>query len=255
MSREHATSTAAPPRASLPRCLAVWTAITASTAAGTVLCVTSVLETLAQVRHASPDAAVLLVAAIAGALLCPWVWLVATSTVLDHLRGRAVRGTGLIRRLVLAACGVAVTFAAVPAHAYETSATRAAGGAAQVLDGLPFPDRASNSDSPPAAATPPPADANSPSPVAARSPAASSPAPEPVEPAEPVDVHVVQSGDSLWQIATEQAGTTAAPQVQDLVTAIHDENRAVIGPDPDLILPGQEIRLPDTTQASEEASR
>lgn len=303
MSREHAISAGSPPaRASLVRCLAVWSAITALAAAGTMLCVTSALETLAQGPHATPDAAVLLVAALAGALLCPWIWLVATSTVLDHLRGRAVHSTGIVRRLVLAACGVAVTLTAVPAHAQETSAADTVAGTTQVLDGLPFPDRASNSDSPPAATTPPPADAASPSPVATSSSSAqpsderaaedlekasaTTPATEAAEVTESAespasaeslaptespasaddaapaagrrvagsasDVHVVQAGDSLWKLAAEHSETTAAHDVQALVTAIHEKNRTVIGTDPDLILPGQELLLPHTETPSSE---
>ena len=56
---------------------------------------------------------------------------------------------------------------------------------------------------------------------------------------------LVRPGDSLWSLAARDlpAGSPAA-----LVTArwhaIYAANRSVIGPDPDLIVPGQRLRLP-----------
>lgn len=63
---------------------------------------------------------------------------------------------------------------------------------------------------------------------------------------------VVAPGDSLWTIAAEQL---AAGEPDPTVRAIdrtwpqwHAHNRDVIGPDPDLLLPGQRLEhpLPDT---------
>jgi hypothetical protein len=51
---------------------------------------------------------------------------------------------------------------------------------------------------------------------------------------------VVRPGDSLWAIAS-RAGTADIPAA---VGAWYRENRGVIGPDPDLILPGQHLREP-----------
>jgi hypothetical protein len=55
----------------------------------------------------------------------------------------------------------------------------------------------------------------------------------PVEPAE--RIVVVRPGDSLWTIAAERGCTW---------TALYAANRAVVGPDPDLIHPGAVLRLP-----------
>ena len=57
------------------------------------------------------------------------------------------------------------------------------------------------------------------------------------------DEHVVTKGETLWQIADRK--TTGGPAaVADEVKRIHRVNRATIGPDPDLILPGQLLSLP-----------
>lgn len=59
-----------------------------------------------------------------------------------------------------------------------------------------------------------------------------------VEPAvEEVQYYVIQSGDSLWKISSEFYGNGAKYQ------AIFEANREVIK-DPDLIYPGQKIRIP-----------
>lgn len=63
---------------------------------------------------------------------------------------------------------------------------------------------------------------------------------------------VVAPGDSLWTIAAEQLVTaTSAPTVRAVARSWprwHAINRDVIGPDPDLLLPGQRLEhpLPDT---------
>lgn len=55
--------------------------------------------------------------------------------------------------------------------------------------------------------------------------------------------HVVTKGETLWQIADRQ--TTGGPAaVASEVKRIHRVNRATVGPDPDLILPGQLLSLP-----------
>jgi hypothetical protein len=56
---------------------------------------------------------------------------------------------------------------------------------------------------------------------------------------------VVRPGDSLWRLAEQRAGARASPrQVAALVRRTHHRNRAVIGPDPDLLHPGQRLVLP-----------
>src|SRR4051794_24606620 len=56
--------------------------------------------------------------------------------------------------------------------------------------------------------------------------------------------HVVVRGDCLWDIAADRlaARTGRAPTDAETATAVHDwwtANATVIGPDPDLLLPGQ----------------
>ena len=53
--------------------------------------------------------------------------------------------------------------------------------------------------------------------------------------------HVVETGESLWSIAGEFTDSTA--DQAELVAAIHAENRAIIGADPDLIMPGQRLEI------------
>lgn len=55
--------------------------------------------------------------------------------------------------------------------------------------------------------------------------------------------HVVRDGETLWEIAEGQTARTAT-QISDRVEAIHRANLRTIGPDPDLILPGQVLSLP-----------
>ncbi|MCA0146271.1 LysM peptidoglycan-binding domain-containing protein [Blastococcus sp. LR1] len=60
--------------------------------------------------------------------------------------------------------------------------------------------------------------------------------------------HVVVRGDCLWDIAERHLTTTGSPptaaDVATAVTAWWQANADVIGPDPDLLLPGQVLRPP-----------
>jgi hypothetical protein len=206
-------------RGSRWRCLLVW--VSGSTTLGTV-----VLTGLPRAaRVLSPSLAtepldLALVDVSAGVVLvCAlWAWLALCATVAEAWRGiEPARGpwrlpTG-VRRLVLAACGVAlVSGVATPAHADAGRAHRHPHGVA-LLSGLPLPDRA----------------------VAAsqhrRSP--------------PIRTVSVHPGDTLWSIARRQLPTGApAPAVAARWHAIYHANRRLIGPDPDLIEPGQRLRIP-----------
>jgi hypothetical protein len=62
--------------------------------------------------------------------------------------------------------------------------------------------------------------------------------------------HVVVRGDSLWYLAGSRLEATRArlPTDAEVATAVHawwTANAAVIGPDPDLLLPGQVLQPPD----------
>ena len=58
---------------------------------------------------------------------------------------------------------------------------------------------------------------------------------------------VVAPGDSLWSISQERLGPQAIPpRIDREVERIYALNRNLIGPDPNLIFPGQELLLPPT---------
>ncbi len=155
------------------------------------------------------------VAVLALAALSLWL-LVASALVTVALRTGA--GAGLARRLA-------------PAWLAATLSTGALllGSSAQAtpadLDGLPLPDRA-----PAAAPTGPPASASPP--TGTQTPSAAG-------------TVVVQAGDCLWNLAQEHAGPTATHrEVARLTAAWHAANRTTIGPDPDVLHPGQVLAVP-----------
>jgi nucleoid-associated protein YgaU len=136
------------------------------------------------------------------------LWVVTTCAVAGVLSGTVRTGGGATRRLVLLACGVAVVAGtSVPAVA-------AGGDGADLLVGLALPERAVE-----------PARAHS----RADLPAAPG-------------TYVVRAGDSLWSIA--RAHPAAATSVDQRWRAIWQANHGVVGDDPDLIHPGQALRLP-----------
>lgn len=151
-----------------------------------------------------------------------WAWVALSVTVVDAWRGvtREPRGPWRlppgVRRAVLAACGVALASAVtVPAHAGSSGPSRHRHGIAR-LGGLPLPDRA---EAP-----------------RRRHGRADQEAP---------GIVVVAAGDSLWSIARRDLG----PGASDLAVvshwhAIYAANRRLIGPDPDLVRPGQRLLLP-----------
>ncbi|WP_216652126.1 LysM domain-containing protein [Nocardioides sp. zg-1308] len=137
-----------------------------------------------------------------------WLWAVTTATVVGLLTGRLREdAAGATRRLVLAACGVAVV---------AGTATPAVADGPELLVGLALPERAVE----PAPPTPSIRPSRRPGPA----------------------VHVVRSGDSLWSIARAHPD---GGSVEARWRAIWRANRGVVGDDPDLILPGQVLRLPD----------
>lgn len=75
------------------------------------------------------------------------------------------------------------------------------------------------------------------------------PDPVPDWPAPAADEHVVLRGECLWDIAAGQLArrTGVTPSDSEVSTAVHawwHANAGVIGPDPDLLLPGQVLRPP-----------
>jgi LysM domain len=158
-----------------------------------------------------------------------WLWLATLMVTADAARGRERTTRGVppaCRRLVLAACGVGLAAGlGAPAQAGD-------GSGVSRVDGLPFPDRATTTTHV--------------SQVFAR--AASRQGEAPSSRHEPAIV-VVQPGDTLWALAR-----TGLPRGADDATVaarvhqIHRANRRVIGPNPDLIRPHQQLRVPPTTR-------
>lgn len=60
-----------------------------------------------------------------------------------------------------------------------------------------------------------------------------------------VDLHEVDPGDTLWDIASHHLPPDASnAEIAQAVHRWHDDNRAVIGDDPDVIQPGQVFGAP-----------
>jgi LysM repeat protein len=196
---------------------AVWLGVGVATVAAGA----STPDAWAAARSAvGPDRVVdLVVAGCASALTAAlgWLWMITTATVVGLARGRVRVSGGATRRLVLLACGVAVaTASTVPAQA-------AGGDGAEVLVGLPLPERAVAPARPHRVDAPAAASATSPR----------------------HGTYVVRAGDSLWSIARHHPGPDR--DVDERWRAIWAANRAVVGDDPDLIHPGQALRLPGAT--------
>jgi nucleoid-associated protein YgaU len=114
----------------------------------------------------------------------------------------------VLRHLAVAACGAALVGSlAGPAVAASDGAT-SQGQVSDPLAGLPLPERAEG-------------------------------------PAQTATARVVvQAGDTLWGLAADDLGRGATGRaITERWHHIYAVNRAVIGPDPDLILPGQVLRL------------
>lgn len=136
--------------------------------------------------------------------------------------GRLAR-PGPVRAAVLLACGLSLLAGPAladadarhaPSHPSDRTATERTGPVLAVpLTGLPLPDRATGGRR---------SDAGG----AGR-------------------VHTVAPGEHLWGIARAELGPQASnARVAAHVRELHRANAAVIGEDPDLILPDQRLRLP-----------
>lgn len=221
---------------SLPRCLLVWLTVSAVAGAASLWAAPDVT---AVPRATSFDA---YVAAGAGAALIGcgvWAWVVTTVVVACAVRDRERSRTGdryqpgvpgWARRLVLAACGIALVGAAQSAPAHATPGeiapmTQRGGDGGPSGLGLPLPDRT----------TGPLRDES-------RDPAAAGAVATTVATGA---LHVVQPGDSLWSIATDLlAPGTSNHDIGALVARLYSTNQALIGNDPDLIQPGHRLRTP-----------
>ena len=209
------------------RPIAVWTCVTA--AAGVAAVAVPGSWAAAHAGRGPAGVADLLVAACATglALALAWLWVVTTVTVAGLLaatpRPGSARTGGATRRLILLACGAAVVAGtSVPAQA-------SGGDGRDLLAGLTLPERAvapaqrHRAPEPPASAT------------------AASP-----------QIYVVRAGDSLWSISRDHPDGSAS--VDHRWRAIWHANRDVLGSDPDLIIPGQVLRLPTTHTTQDPSS-
>lgn len=211
------------------RCLAVWAATTAGAAALVTWLLPHLLGLAAGSRSRGFEA-LLVSACEAAAIGCAaWLWLLVTLVVRDALCGRhpSAEVPGAVRRLVLAVCGLSLASGlAQPAAA--TGGDAAGESPAAVLAGLSLPDRTTTAEW-----------------LGAVARSYRAPTVRAVQRSRPSTV--VRRGDSLWSIAerTLPAGATAA-EIDRTWRLIHRANRSVIGPDPDLLRPGQRLWLPDT---------
>ncbi|MCX6401968.1 MAG: LysM peptidoglycan-binding domain-containing protein [Propionibacteriales bacterium] len=197
----------------------LWAAVTAGAVALGRIALTGATGLL---RAPGPDFASLLVqicSAVALVALAA-LWLLTTDVVREVLRPAARAATdgrrrpGPVRTLLLSACGVAALSTTTTVAAVASDEPRAPL-SAEVLDGLPLPDRATGAEPP-----------------AAHHRADSS-------------VVRVRTGDTLWAIAARSLGPAASQaDVASYLRRIHATNATAIGPDPDLIHPDQQLRLP-----------
>ena len=165
---------------------------------------------MAALRRTPLDVALTEVAALALLGCALWMWVATTAVVVEALRGPGSgwcsRGVPVgVRRVVLAACGVALAGGlAPPSYAAGPHVHRASR-----LAGLPLPDRAV---------------------------------------AGPVQVRRtvrVRPGDTLWSLAARDLPADSTDAViAARWHAIYAANRSLIGPDPDVIVPGVRLRLP-----------
>ncbi|MEO5851931.1 MAG: LysM peptidoglycan-binding domain-containing protein [Nocardioides sp.] len=225
-------------RGSWWRCVVVWLVTTAG--AGGVLGWLSpdlhgAARLLGEGGPVSFETMLVSLAALTAAGCAAWCWLVTTLTVLEAATGPArlrVRGCPETwRRLVLTACGVALASGLlVPAEAADPTGPGRREAGVALVDGLALPDR-------------PVTDR----PVTAR-PATARPStvrsgPAPARRQE--QRLVVRPGDSLWSLAAVRLGGGATQsQVDAAWRRLYAANRAVVGPDPDLLHPGQRLRVP-----------
>jgi nucleoid-associated protein YgaU len=202
---------------SLPRCLAVATGATAGAGA----LVAWLLPTATAPGAETFDGALVRLCAAGAVPVAGWLWLGVVLTALGAVRGQARSRAGVpapLRRVVLAACGVALTcglllpgpVGATPGRPHVDRSTSPPA----PIAGLPLPDRA----------TAPPDRTG--------------------RPAHPGRVVVVAPGDTLWTIAArERARNATDAEIDAAWRRLYALNRAEIGPDPDLIRPAQRLEV------------
>ncbi len=189
--------------ASRPRCLAVAAALTATIWGAAAVPARAVTAA----PPATTDEALVQLCLAALVVAAAWAWLQVVAGVADAWRG-AAPGRGVIRHLAVAACGAALVGSLTGPAVAGPDGARSPGPGPHPLAGLPLPERAEGGARPAAARV------------------------------------VVQAGDTLWGLAAHDLGPRATGRaITERWHHIYAVNRAVIGPDPNLILPGQVLRL------------
>jgi LysM domain len=207
-------------------------------------------------------------AALAAWIGLGWLGIAAFLEVASVLPGAAGRGCAavaaktspmLIRRIVQAAIGVSVLagpLTAGSAFAAGPSTTTSTSAGVDRPNSLAAPGLGNSSPAPlvldrpatPFVASPPPKAAKwtSAGPTALVTGVAHRDTGDPSDPS--THGYVVRRGDTLWDIAARHLGPAAtAVDISREWPAWYDTNRAVIGPDPDLIRPGVLLLPPSTT--------
>jgi hypothetical protein len=215
-------------RGSARRCLLVWASGTGALATVALLVLPSAAglwAARASLNAVPLDLALVDASACVVVVCAGWAWLAVTVAVTEAWRGvgrgprRSRHWPPGVRRVVLAGCGVALVSAVTtPAHADSGTAHQHAHGTGLgLLAGLPLPDRA----------------------VAPRAPSRRT------GPGTVTHTVTVHPGDTLWSIAAHDLPAGAPDQaIASRWRAIYDANRRLVGPDPDLIEPGQHLHLP-----------
>lgn len=218
-----------PVAAPLHRCLAVWAA--ASGALGGLAAILG--PSVPRLPGAAGNGFDGLLVTVCDVVLLgcgAWLWAATGVVLLDAARGRVRGRPGVparLRRLVLAACGVTLAgliaapgHAGPPAPALPADPSPGGHGSAALVQGLPLPDRASA--------------VGHVARLLLRRTAGAGPA-----------LVLVRPGDTLWDLAAARLPATAEDAAVDAAwRRLYHANRAAIGPDPDLIHPGQRLELP-----------
>lgn len=210
-------------------------------------------ELAALLAHGSVDQTTAVLAGLAAELCLLYLLLTALLVGCARLQGLTGRLAGAVagriapaflRRAVEAALGIAVATSSVAATTAPALATGAAA--------LPQATRTAAA-APPANPAPRPPLPPLPSLDRPGNPPMQEPARPPLAPARTLTPGraavghpvVVRRGDSLWRIAARQLGPRATDaQIAAAWPRWYAANRAVVGPDPDLLLPGQHLLPP-----------
>jgi hypothetical protein len=189
------------------RCLAVAAALTVAACGATAVLARALTADLG--APTTVDGSLVRLCLVALLATVAWGWLQGLAAVLEAWRGSVASGrSGAVRRVVLAACG----FAVVGMLTAQPADAAFGHPGPDALTGLPLPERAVG----PARAT--------------------------------GRVVAVRSGHTLWALAAAELPPHAsAADITDRWQLIYRHNRGVIGADPDLIRPGQLLRLPHLT--------